>query len=1000
MDARWRIELLGGLRAVQAGAAAAAGGRVITRFRTQKTGALLAYLARDPQRTHHRGHLIELFWPDADPPAGSNSLSQALSSLRSQLEPPGIPTGTVLVANRASIRLHPDAVTTDLAELEAALHAAASAPSETERRRWLAQAVELYHGELLAGSYESWVLEQREFLAESWFQALRQLLALLEQAGELPRALGYARRGAQLDPLREEAHVELIRLYAAAGQPVAALGQYRKLERLLAKELGAVPAPSTQALAREIERRADAPAAPAGPPARGEEAHKRCPYGASPPPAAGDATGAREPIRERAHGHNLPSQLNRFFGRGEQVATIRQLLTPTGSGEPPRLVTLVGVGGCGKTRLALEAAVGLLDAYPEGVWLVELAALADPARVPQSVGSALGLREEPGRPLIELLREALRTQSLLLVLDNCEHLLEACAELAEGLLRGCPNLRVLATSRQGLGITGEQSYPVPPLSVPDLDHLPPVEGLLEYEAVQLFVDRAGLSQPTFGLTEANARWVAQVCHRLDGIPLAIEMAAARVKALPVEQIAQLLDDRFRLLAGGSRTGLARHRTLRALIDWSYDLLPEAERLLLRRLSVFAGGWSLEAAEAVCAGDGIEPHDALDGLSSLVDKSLVIYEEREGQVRYRLLETVREYGRDRLAARGEEGAVRGRHLTYFARWTEEAAPHLEGDEERAWMDRFETEHDNLRAALAWAREIGAAPGGSQEVKLGLRLVIGVAQFWWNRGHLVEGREQMAGMLALAEMAPAALQARAVHAAGRLAVSHCDYRAARALFEEALARYRDLGNQQGMAAVLTGLATIAGRQGDTAAARRLCAESLCLSRAAEDAKATAGVLNQLGLLEVSLKQHAAARVLLQECLATFQGLRHARGISIALNNLGIAALGEGDTEEAHRLFSESLRMKWNGGGWAGIPWTLAGLAGVAAAQGQRERAARLFGAAAAGREPIGNDLPPDFEERVAALRPAMGEDAFAAAWAEGAAMTLQQAVEYALEETADT
>jgi predicted ATPase/DNA-binding SARP family transcriptional activator/Tfp pilus assembly protein PilF len=996
MDAPWRIELLGGLRAVQAGTAAAER-RVITQFRTQKTGALLAYLARNPQRTHPRDHLIELFWPDADLPAGSNSLSQALSSLRSQLEPSDVPPGTVLVANRASVRLNPDAVTTDLAELEAALHAAASTAEQTERRQWLAEAVGLYRGELLAGYYEPWVLEQREWAAESYFQALRELLALLEQEGDLSRALAYARRGAEVDPLREEAHVELIRLYAAAGQPVAALRQYRKLERLLQKELGAVPAPTTQALVREIERWADVPAPSAAPPGHETGTHKRDPHGASPRLSlAGDAMAARVPNRELSPRHNLPLQLTRFIGRGPQVAEVRQILTPSGFTDAPRLVTLVGAGGCGKTRLALEAAAGLIDASADGVWLIELAALSDPARVSQSVAATLGIREEPGRPPIAVLRDALRPRSMLLVLDNCEHLLAACAELVEVLLRACPNVRVLATSRQGLGITGEQTYPVPPLSVPDPDRLPPVERLLQYEAVQLFVDRAGLSQPTFRLTEANAPWVAQVCHRLDGIPLAIELAAARVKALPVEQIAERLDDRFRLLTAGSPTALPRHQTLRALIDWSYDLLSEPERVLLARLSVFAGGWTLEAAEAVCSGEGIEARDALDGLSSLVEKSLVQYEERDAQARYRLLETVREYGRIRLAACGEEAAVRGDHLLFFARWTEAAAEHLTGAQEGAWMDRFETEHDNLRAALAWAREIGAAPGGSQAVELGLRLVIGMANFWYNRGYLAEGREQLAGVLALAGTAPEALRARAIDAAARIARSHRDYLAARALSEEALAIYRNLEDQHGIAVVVTELATIAALQGDIASARQLFAESLSLSRAVGDAKVTGVALNDLGLLEVFEGNYAEASALLKECLAINRTLRYPFGISRALNNLGIVALGEGHADEAHRLFSESLRMKRNAGRWAGIPWTLAGLAGVAAAQGQRERAARLFGAAAAGREPIGNDLPPDFAERVAALRPAMGEQAFAAAWAAGSSMSLQQAVEYALEE----
>src|SRR5713226_5481995 len=374
------------------------------------------------------------------------------------------------------------------------------------------------------------------------------------------------------------------------------------------------------------------------------------------------------------------------------MAAVKQLLSSTA------LLTLTGSGGCGKTRLALQVAADLLEEYADGVWLVELAPLADPALVPQTVASALGVRDAPGRPLTATLTDYLRSKSLLLVLDNCEHLLEAGAQLADALLRSCPRLRLLASSREGLGIGGEQTYRVPSLSLPDARHLPPLERLRDFEAVQLFADRARLSQATFAVTQANALSVAQVCQRLDGIPLAIELAAARVKALSVEKLNERLDDMFRLLTGGSRTALPRQQTLRALIDWSYDLLSPSEGALLRRLSVFAGGWTLEAAEAVCAGEGVEEWEVLDLLTSLVEKSLVLYEERGGEGRYRLLETVRQYARDRLLEAGEAEAVRGRHLGFVLRLAEEAEPKLSGPEQVVWLDRLEAEHDNLRAAL--------------------------------------------------------------------------------------------------------------------------------------------------------------------------------------------------------------------------------------------------------------------------------------------------------------
>jgi non-specific serine/threonine protein kinase len=372
--------------------------------------------------------------------------------------------------------------------------------------------------------------------------------------------------------------------------------------------------------------------------------------------ARGRRPGAR-PARASPARHNLPLQLTSFVGREQALAEVGQLLATT------RLLTLTGAPGVGKTRLALQVADEMWDAYADGVWLVELAALADPALVPQAVAAVLGVQEPPGRPLLGTLAEALRAQQVLLVLDNCEHLLAACATLADQLLRAGPHLEILATSREALAVAGETTWRVPSLAVP-ADAPASGDGgatLVECEAVRLFVARACAAVPSFTLTERNAGAVGHVCRRLDGIPLALELAAARVRALPVEQLAVRLDDRFRLLAGGSRAALPRQQTLRAAVDWSYALLPEAEQVLLRRLAVFAGGWTLEAAEAVCAGDGLAPENVLELLVELVNKSLVLAEEAGGERRFRLLETLRQYAWEKLQAAGEEAAVRGRHL---------------------------------------------------------------------------------------------------------------------------------------------------------------------------------------------------------------------------------------------------------------------------------------------------------------------------------------------------
>ena len=398
--------------------------------------------------------------------------------------------------------------------------------------------------------------------------------------------------------------------------------------------------------------------------------------------------------------NNLPAQLTSFIGRVLELAEVKQLLTRT------PLLTVTGPGGTGKTRFSLQLAAEVLDMkqFTDGVWLVELAPLADPTLVAQTVASTLGLREQPGRTILDTLVDYLRGKNLLLILDNCEHLIEACAQLANALLRAAPHLKILATSREALRITGETAYHLPSLPLPD-SQAASLEALAQNDCVRLFVDRALAAYPPFRLKEKNAPAIAEICLQLDGIPLAIELAAAHTKVFPPKQIAARLDDRFRLLTGGSRAELPRHQTLRALIDWSYDLLSEAERALLWRLSIFAGGWSFEAAQAVC-GKGIDT-EVLDLLMQLVNKSLVAVEEELEEGRYHLLETIRQYARDKLFESGEAEQVRDRHLEYFLHYAEAAEPKLRSAEQLAWLERVETEHDNLRSALAWSLESGSS-----------------------------------------------------------------------------------------------------------------------------------------------------------------------------------------------------------------------------------------------------------------------------------------------------
>ncbi len=688
-----------------------------------------------------------------------------------------------------------------------------------------------------------------------------------------------------------------------------------------------------------------------------------------------------------AQPNNLPVQLTRFIGREREMAEVKRLLSTT------RLLTFTGSGGSGKTRLALQVAAELFEEFPDGVWWVELGALSDQTLVAQTVASTLGVREEPGHPLLVTLTNYLHAKHVLLALDNCEHLIAACAELTEVLLRSCPHTRVLATSREALGINGELTYRVPSLSLPDLQRLPPLDRLIKHDAVRLFSERATFAMPTFTVTLQNAPAVAQVCVRLDGIPLAIEMAAAMVKMLAVEQIAERLDDRFRLLTKGSRTALARHRTLRAAMDWSHDLLSEKERVLFRRLSVFAGGFTLEAAEAICSGDGIEKNEVLHLLTQLADKSLVWVEGEDGKVRYRLLETVRQYGRDRLRESEEPASVLGRHRDFFLAFAERAEPELRGPDQEVWLDRLEADHVNLRVALEWSVESG-------DVQVGLRLANALWRFWEVRGHWSEGRGWLEEVLKRSGEASPALRAKALKAAGFLTRYLGDYAAAHSLLEESLAMYRELGDKRGMALSLNNLGVVAGDQGDYERAVAFYEESLALSRELGAKDTIAMVLNNLAIVASHQRDFVAARSLYQESLGIFRELRDKRSIAVSAVNLGIVASHQGDYPAARSLLEESLSIQLESADKGSICHELDAFGILAAAQRQAERAARLLGAAEALREAIDAPLPPSerasHDSDIAGVRAALGEEAFATAWAQGRAMTLEQAIEYALKE----
>ena len=631
--------------------------------------------------------------------------------------------------------------------------------------------------------------------------------------------------------------------------------------------------------------------------------------------------------------NNLPTQLTTFIGREKEIIEIKQALAEH------HLVTLTGSGGAGKTRLSLQVASELLDQFPSGTWFVELAPITDPDLIPQVILTAADMQTQQGRSPLDSLTDFLREKTSLLVLDNCEHLIEACAKLADILLNAAPNLKILASSREALGVKGEQAWHVPSLSIPDLKHLPAAEGLSQYEAVRLFIDRAMLAQPHFTVTDENANAVAQICSRLDGIPLAIELAAARVKVLKAEQIAERLNDRFRLLTGGSRTALPRQQTLRALIDWSYDLLSENEKLLLRRLAVFMGGCTLEAAEQVCSDGQLHVEDVLDLLIHLVDKSLVVVDEQPGHLRYRMLETVRQYAREKLLGSGEGERLHTQHLAYFLKFAEEAEPYLFRGEQIEWLNWLEQDYDNIRAAL------GCAIENEQDdpPDAGLRLSNALWYFWYLRGYLLERREWLRRALEKPTQAPRTVaRARALGLAGFFAVWQYDQKEAVSLLEESITLCQELNDKPGLAFATFrkgGLFLMGSKEVSTA--NLLITESLELYRQVDDKWGIAWALYGLGEYALfNVYDHPTAQQYLEESLKLSRETGDRHRISIALDRLGILALNQGNLSAAWECFYESLILGRALSDKEGMEESLLSLVNVAYGQGNYQQAEKLL------------------------------------------------------------
>jgi non-specific serine/threonine protein kinase len=635
----------------------------------------------------------------------------------------------------------------------------------------------------------------------------------------------------------------------------------------------------------------------------------------------------------------------------------------------------------------------LVDEYADGVWLAELASVADEALVPRIVAAALHVDEAPGQQLTDTLAAALPAKQLLLILDNCEHLVGACCQLVDRLLRSCPQVRMLATSRQPLGVPGELAWRVPSLTIPDQAAISGTDEIAACEAVRLFVDRARLAVPTFVVDDRNVAAVAQICRRLDGIPLAIELAAARLPVLALAQVVVRLDDRFRLLIGGSRTAPSRQQTLRATLDWSYGLLSELERSLFRRLSVFTGGFTLEGAEAVGHDEGADAADVLEILAALVDKSLVVAEpDADASVRYRLLETVRQYGQERLTETSARDTLAHRHAMYFLALAERAERELVGStHQTVWLDRLEREHGNFRAALQWAIDCGDSDSAG-------RLAGALYRLWYLRGHLREGRRWFDQILSLGNLPTPRVSARVLRGAGLLAYAEGDYVAARTFTEQGLAVARELQDRELVSAALNNLGIILIDEGDYAAAQSRCTEGLALARELADEPFTAILLNNLGLVALYQADYLSAVPLLEESLAIAQRRGMLWSMAWSAGNLGNAAFHQTDLTTARSRFRQSLMLGQQVGDKRVIAERLEELGWVACAEAQARSAVRLFGAAEVLRETIGAPMPPAnraaYDRSVATARSFLGGQALADEWQQGRTLPLDEAIAEAL------
>jgi predicted ATPase/DNA-binding SARP family transcriptional activator len=962
-----------------------------------KQRALLAVLLLHVGQVVSAERLIDELWGE-DPPETARSVLQVyVANLRKVLERgrPRRAAGGVLRTQAPGYLVNVGPEELDLARFDRLAgegRAALAAGDPAGAARLLGEAVRLWRGPALAdvtlassGRGEVVRLEERRLAAlEEGIDADLALGRHAELVGEL-HALVTAY------PLRERLRGQLVLALYRSGRQAEALAAYRQAREVLADELGIEPSPQLQELQRAVLVQDPAlnwvgPSGPEGSAQGGASATR--PQRPEQLVTAGLRTKLPLPTTRESRPTNLPASSTPLLGRERELKMITVLL----GRDRTRLVTLTGPGGIGKTRLALQAAVEALDEFPDGVFFVSLAAITDPNLVVATVGQTLGVREGAGRTIDESLQEHLKDKQLLLLLDNFEQVVEAAPEVSR-LFAACPRVKVLATSREPLHLPGEQQYPVPPLPVPDQPSLQRPDPLLlsQFVAVALFTEQAQAVNPSFQLTNENAHAVGEICVRLDGLPLAIELAAARTKLLPPQAILGRLDQRLKLLTGTSRGVPARQQTLRNTIDWSYGLLPEGERALFVRLAVFVGGCSLEAAGAVCDPDDELGADVLDGIASLVDKSLIRQPERaEGEPRFGMLETVREYALERLEADPSAQEVRRRHSEYFCQLAEQARDGLKGLHQQAWLERLEEEHANLRAALARLLE-------QRQTEQAMRVVSGIWSFWLFHGYLREGQRWSEAVLAKADPSPSLLRGDILAILGEFYRCQGDFERSIRVKEEALPILRHADPRKA-AGVLHDLGEIAAQaQGQYARALELHEESLALRRQLGDQGGIAHALTGLADLAIRTGDLTQAAALYQQVLQTARELQDATFATFAMINLAHIARLDANGGRAAAMLRDGLTLTRKRRDIYVLVDGLEEVAAVAAGRDEAIHAARLFGAAAAIREASGllaPLFPDDREQNLNHVRDQLSAD-FPALWNEGRAMPLEHAVAYALE-----